>query len=223
MCPSTPQERKHMSKIPYASAIGSIMYVMLCTRPDVSYALSMTSQYQVDPDEGHWVAVKNILKYLRRTKDTFHMYGDEEDLSIKGYTNANFQTDKDDSRSQSGFVFCINGGVVSWKSSKQYTVVDSTIESEYIATSDAAKEVVRIKKFISELWVMPSISNAIDLHCDNNRAFTQAKEPRSHQRSEHILRRYHLIHEIIDRGDVEICRVPTNYNVVDPLTKPLTQ
>ena len=104
-----------MSQIPYASAIGSIMYAMICTRPDLSYALSMTSRYQANPGEGHWIAVKNILKYLRRTKDVFLVYGGEEELSIKGYTDASFQTDKDDSRSQSGFVFRLNGGAVSCK------------------------------------------------------------------------------------------------------------
>ncbi|KAK8988349.1 hypothetical protein V6N11_061107 [Hibiscus sabdariffa] len=107
MCPSTPQEREQMSQIPYASAIGSIMYAMICTRPDLSYALSMTSRYQANPGEGHWTTVKNILKYLRRTKDVFLVYGGKEELGIKGYTKASFQTD-DDSRSQSGFVFCLN-------------------------------------------------------------------------------------------------------------------
>ena len=63
----------------------------------------------------------------------------------------------------------------------------------------------------------------MNLYCDNNGAIAQAKEPRSHQRSKHILRRYHLIREIIERGDVKICRVPTNDNVADPLTKPLPQ
>ena len=62
--PSTTDERDRMSKIPYASALGSIMYAMLCTQPDVSYALSVTSRYQSDPDEGHWTAVKTILKVL---------------------------------------------------------------------------------------------------------------------------------------------------------------
>ncbi|KAK8510716.1 hypothetical protein V6N12_067166 [Hibiscus sabdariffa] len=197
MCPSTPQEREGMSQIPYASTIGSIMYAMICTRPDLSYALSMTSRYQANPGEGHWTAVKNILKYLRRTKDVFLVYGGEEELRIKG--------------------------AVSWKSSKQDTVADSTTEAEYIAASEAAKEAVWIKKFITGLGVIPSISDAVDLYCDNNGAVAQAKEPRSHQRSKHILRRFHLIWEIIDRGDVEICKVHTDDNIVDPLTKPLAQ
>ncbi|KAK8619730.1 hypothetical protein V6N13_136010 [Hibiscus sabdariffa] len=191
MCPSTPQERERMSQIPYASAIGSIMYAMICTQPGLSYALSMTSRYQANPGEGHWTVVKNILKYLRRTKDIFLVYGGEEELRIKGYTDASFQTDKDDSRSQSA--------------------------------SEAAKEAVWIKDFITGLGVIPSISYAVDLYCDNNGAIAQAKEPRSHQRSKHILRRFHLIREIIDREDVEICKVHTDDNIADPLTKPLAQ
>ncbi|KAK8980553.1 hypothetical protein V6N11_074164 [Hibiscus sabdariffa] len=164
---------------------------------DLSYALSMTSRYQANPGEGHWVAVKNILKYLRRTKDVFLVYGGEEQLSIKG--------------------------AVSWKSSKQDTVADSTTEAEYIAASEAAKEAVWIKKFITELGVVPSISDALELYCDNNGAIEQAKEPISHQRSKHILKRFHLIQEIVDRGDVEICKVHTDDNIADPLTKPLSQ
>ncbi|WVZ90219.1 LOW QUALITY PROTEIN: hypothetical protein U9M48_036540 [Paspalum notatum var. saurae] len=210
-CPSTTDEQKRMSEIPYASAIGSIMYAMICTRPDVSFALN-TNHVQVK------IAVKNILKYLRRTKDAFLVFGGEEELVVKGYTDAGFQTDKDDSRSQAGFVFCLNGGAVSWKSSKQDTVADSATEAEYIAASKAAKKAVWIRKFVSELGVVPSALCPLDLYYDN-----MAKEPRSHQKSKHILRRYHLIREIIDRGDVKICKVHTDLNVADPLTKPLPQ
>lgn len=222
-CPSTSDERERMSKIPYASAIGSIMYAMICTRPDVSYALSVTSRYQADPGESHWTAVKNILKYLRRTKDVFLVYGGEEDLVVNGYTDASFQTDKDDFKSQSGFVFTLNGGAVSWKSSKQETIADSTTEAEYIAASEAAKEGVWLRKFIIELGVIPSASSPMDLYCDNSGAIAQAKEPRNHQKSKHVLRRFHLIREIIDRGDLKMCKIHTDLNVADPLTKALPQ
>ena len=84
LCPQTQDERTRMNMIPYAMAIGSIMYTMLCTRLNVSYALSVTSKYQSDPGMGHWVAIKNILKYLRRTKGVFFIYGDE-DLIVEGY------------------------------------------------------------------------------------------------------------------------------------------
>ena len=76
------------------------MYAMLCTRPDVSYALSIMSRYQANPGEQHWATVKTILKYLRRTKDMFLMYGDSSEMKVIGYCDASFQTDRDDSRSQ---------------------------------------------------------------------------------------------------------------------------
>ncbi|PNX87842.1 retrotransposon protein putative Ty1-copia subclass, partial [Trifolium pratense] len=135
-CPKTLEERERMSRVPYASAVGAIMYTMTCTRPDVAYALGVTSRYQANPGEEHWKVVKTILKYLRRTKDQFLIYGNSE-LSLKGYTDASFASDKDDSKSISGYVFTLNGGAISWKSSKQATVADSTTEAEYIAASEA--------------------------------------------------------------------------------------
>ena len=124
-----------------------------------------------------------------RTKEMFIVYGGEEVL-VNGYTDAIFQNDHDDYRSQSGFVFTLNGGVVSWKSSKQDTVADSTTKAEYIAASEATKEAVWMKKFIAELGVMPSASSPVDLDCDNSGAIAQAKEPRAHQKYKHILRRF---------------------------------
>ena len=221
--PKSLDEKDRMSRIPYASTIRSIMYAMICTRHDVSYALSMTSRYQSNPGEGHWTAVKNILKYLKRTKDSFLVYGGADELVVKGYTDSSFQTDKDDSVSQSGFVFCLNGGVVSWKSSKQATVANSTMEAEYIAACEVAKEAVWIRNFIIGLGVVPSIADHIDLYCDNSGAIAQAKEPRSHSRVKHILRKYHLVREINERGDIHTCKVHTNDNVTDLLTKALPQ
>ena len=138
----------------------------------------MTSRFQSDPSECHWIAVKNILKYLRRTKDICLIYGGQEgELVISGYTNAGFKSDLDDFRSQSDFVFCLNGGVVSWRSSKQDTVANSTTKAEYITASDAVKETVRNKILIFKLGVVPSITNPVDVYCDNNGAIAQAKEP----------------------------------------------
>ena len=223
MSPQTEDESVRMMGIPYASAIGSIMYAMLCTRPDIAFAVSATSRYQANPGDGHWKAVKDILKYLRRTKEMFLVYGGEADLKVEGYTDSSFQSDVDDSKSVSGYVFIINGGAVSWKSSKQSTTADSVTEAEYIAASEAAKEAVWMKKFIAELGVVPTIEDPVPLYCDNNGAVAQAKEPRSHQKSKHILRRYHLIQEIVCRGDVKVERVPGTDNVADPFTKVLSR
>ena len=87
-----------MSVIPYASAIGSIMYAMLCIRPNVNLAVSLVGRYQSDPRMEHWTSVKNILKYLKRTKDMFLVYGGDEELVVKCYVDASFDTDPDDSK-----------------------------------------------------------------------------------------------------------------------------
>ena len=145
--------------------------------------------------------MKCILKYLRRTKDLFLVYGEEE-LKLKGYTDSSFQSDPDDSKSTYGFMFTLNIGAISLQSSRQTTTADSTTEAEYIAASDAAKEVVWLKKFITDLGVIPLILDPIHVLCDDNGAIAQTKEPRSHQKSKHILRRFHLIREIIAIGDV---------------------
>ena len=115
LCPQTESEKEQMDRIPYASAVGSVMYAMLCTRPDVSYGLSITSRYQANPGMKHWQVVKMILKYLKRTKELFLVYGGCTELSICGYSDVSFQSNKDDSRSQSGWIFILNGGAVTWK------------------------------------------------------------------------------------------------------------
>ncbi|KAL0463261.1 UNVERIFIED_CONTAM: Retrovirus-related Pol polyprotein from transposon TNT 1-94 [Sesamum latifolium] len=192
--PTTPNELEGMSKIPYISAIGSIMYAM--------------------------TTIKNILKYLKWTKDYFLTYGGDYELCVKGYTDASFQTNKDDYRSQSGYVFILNGGVASWKSFKQNTVADSTTEAEYIAAAKAAKEVVWIKNFISKLGVVPSVASPIEIYCDNNGAIAQAKEPTPHQKSKHVERKIHLIR--VDREDIKVCQIITDENIADSLTKPMS-
>ena len=114
-CPTTAEDREKMKDVPYASAIGSIMYAMLCTRPDVCLAISLVGRYQSNPGVDHWTTVKNILKYLKRTKDMLLIYGGDKELVVNGYVDASFYADPDDSKSQTGYVFLLNGGAVSWQ------------------------------------------------------------------------------------------------------------
>ena len=110
------------------------------------------------------------------------VYQDESLVPI-GYTESDFQSDIESRKSTSGYVFILGGGVVSWRSVKQSSIVDSTMEAEYIATSEAAKEAVWLKNFLIDLEVVPTAQSVITLHCDNSGAVANAKEPRS-QREE---------------------------------------
>ena len=222
-CPVTDDEVDKMSRVPFASAIGSIMYAMTCTRPDVSFALSMVSRYQQNPGESHWTAAKNILKYLRNTKDRFLVYGGQSELRVTGYTDASFQTDRDDCASQSGWVFLLNGGVVAWKSKKQDTVVDSTCESEYIATCEGSKEAIWLKQFIGDLGVVPSIKEPVEMFCDNTAAVELTKKAKDRENTKHIDRKYHFVRKKVQESFVVVSRVASENNPIDPFTKALNK
>ena len=148
------------------------------------------------------------------------VYG-ESDLKLVGFTDSSFQSDHDDSRSVSGYIFTLNGGAICWKSFKQHTVADSVYETEYIAASDAVKEAMWLRKFINKLGVAPSLDGPVLLYCDSTGAIAQAKEPKAHQRTKHILRHFHLIREIVDRGDVDLQKIDGKENLADPFTKAL--
>ncbi|GJS88883.1 retrotransposon protein, putative, ty1-copia subclass [Tanacetum coccineum] len=135
-----------MQNVPYPSAVGSIMYSVRCTYPDVAFAQNITSRFQQNFGDLHWTTVKNILKYLRNTKDMFLVYGGDikRELGISCYTDVGYLTDVDNLRarlSQSGYAFVLNGGAVDWRSAKQNIFATSSAEAEYIAASDASNKV----------------------------------------------------------------------------------
>ncbi|GJR62684.1 retrotransposon protein, putative, ty1-copia subclass [Tanacetum coccineum] len=220
---STPAEKQRMQNIPYASAIGSIMYAVRCTRPDVAFAQNMTSRFQQNPGEEHWTAVKNILKYLRNTKDMFLVYGGnmERELRVSCYTDAGYLTDADNLKSQTGYVFVLNGGAVDWKSTKQSIFATSSTDAEYIAAFDASKEAVWIRKFISGLGIVPTIEEPISMYCDNTGAIAIAKDDGVTKGARHFRAKVHYLRETIKMGDVKIEKIDTDDNLADPFTKAL--
>ncbi|GJU04041.1 retrotransposon protein, putative, ty1-copia subclass [Tanacetum coccineum] len=220
---STPAEKQRMQNIPYASAIGSIMYAVRCTRPDVAFAQNMTSRFQQNPGEEHWTAVKNILKYLRNTKDMFLVYGGnlKRQLRVSCYTDAGYLTDADNLKSQTGYVFVLNGGAVDWKSTKQSIFATSSTDAEYIAAFDASKEAVWIRKFISGLGIVPTIEEPISMYCDNTGAITIAKDDGVTKGARHFRLKFHYLHETIKMGDLKIEKIDTSDNLADPFTKAL--
>jgi hypothetical protein len=157
---------------------------------------------------------------LRRTKDLILIYGGEEHLAVTGYCDASFQTDRDDSKSQTGYMYMLNSGAVCWKSSKQNSTADSTVEAEYMAACKAGKMGVWIREFIDELGVVPSIIDPVELYYDNTGAIANVKDHRSSKRTMHIKRKYHIIRELVENGDIKMCKVGMKSNTIDPLTKP---
>ncbi|GKB87279.1 retrotransposon protein, putative, ty1-copia subclass [Tanacetum coccineum] len=126
-------------------------------------------------------------------------------------------------RSQTGYVFIMNGGAVDWKISKQSTTAVSSMEAEYIVAVEAAMEVIWIHKFIYGLGIILGIDKPIDMYGDNTGAITIADEPSIQKGAKHFRRKYHFICEVIQEGDIRILKVHTDNNLADPLTKPIEE
>ncbi|KAL1194905.1 Retrovirus-related Pol polyprotein from transposon TNT 1-94 [Cardamine amara subsp. amara] len=130
-----------MAQVPYASAVGCLMYAMVCTRPDLAQAVSQVNKYMSNPGRQHWEAVKWILRYLRGKTNYGLMFGDEDwkDKAI-GFVDSNYGGDLDNRKSTIGYVFTLAGRPICWRSILQSIVTISTTEAEYIAMGEAAKE-----------------------------------------------------------------------------------
>ena len=135
-CPKTQEEEEDMSHVPYASAVSSLMYAMVCTKPNIAHAMGVLSRFMLKPGKEHWTIVKQVFRYLCGTSDYGLCYqgrpGLDRVLDIHGFVDANWDGDLDQRRSTSGYVFNLFGGAVSWMSKKQSVVALSTIEAEYM-------------------------------------------------------------------------------------------
>ena len=137
LCHETPKQKEQMKMVPYANAVGSLMYAMLCTRPDISYAVGIVSKYQSNLGEAHWKAVKRILRYLKGMVD-YRLCYQRQDLQLKGYIDADWGGDLDEKKSTSGYVFLLGNGSITWCSKKQMCITLSIMEAEFVAFLVAA-------------------------------------------------------------------------------------
>ncbi|XP_070002703.1 secreted RxLR effector protein 161-like [Nicotiana sylvestris] len=150
MCPKTENEKEDMSRVPYSSVVGSLMYAMMCTRPDICYVVGLVSRYQSNPGRDHWKAVKRIFRYLKGTADYSLCYSGN-DLYLRGYTDADWAGDRNDRKSTSSYAFLLNGGAMSWKSKKQTCIALSTMEAEFVDCASTVQEAVWLKRFFEHL------------------------------------------------------------------------
>ncbi|KAJ0621687.1 putative RNA-directed DNA polymerase [Helianthus annuus] len=135
-----------VSQLEYSRIIGSLMYLMTCTRPDLAYAVSRLSRYTSNPSEDHWKAITRVLKYIRYTRD-YGLHYTRDPAVIEGYTDANWISDIKDHRSTSGYVFTLVGAAIAWKSSKQTVIARSTMESEFVDLDKSGEEAEWLRQF----------------------------------------------------------------------------
>ena len=206
--------------VPYATAIGSLMYAAVGTRPDIAFAVQALSQFNARPSNAHWTAVKHVMRYLKGTKSLGLRFG-AATLDLVGYSDADWAQSLVDRRSTSGYVFTLAGGLVSWSSKKQPTVALSTMEAEYIALAHAAKEAIWLRALLTELGHAPT--GATPIFSDNQAAIAFAHDNQFHARAKHIDIRHHFIRERIDAADISVAYCASEDNCADILTKALAR
>ncbi|KAG8473470.1 hypothetical protein CXB51_035763 [Gossypium anomalum] len=156
LSPQSDDKIEYMSHIPYSSAVGSLMYAMVCSRPDLSYAVSAISRYMTVPGKEHWKVVQWVLRYLRGTTDVCLQFGRTKD-GVIGYVDANFARELNKRRSLTGYVFTIGGCAISWKATLQTTVALSTTEAEYMAIIEAFKPLRGFMEEVENLFAMKNL------------------------------------------------------------------
>nr|AAT44282.1 putative polyprotein [Oryza sativa Japonica Group] len=172
LCPLSDYDIEYMSRVPYSSAVGSLMYAMVCCRPDLSHALSVVNRYMANPGKEHWKAVQWIFRYLRGTSSACLQFERSRD-GLVGYVDSDFAGDLDRRRSITGYVFTIGGCAVSWKASLQATVALSTTEAEYMAIFEACKEAIWLRGLYTELC---GVTSCINIFCDSQSAIYLTKD-----------------------------------------------
>ena len=220
-CPQSDIEKAQMKNIPYASALGSIMYAQVCTRPDIAFATGLLGRYQSNPGHDHWVAAKKVMRYLKRTKDYMLIYKHVQDLQLVGYSDSDFAGCQDEKKSTTGYIFKLAGGAVSWKSEKQKLIASSTMQAEFVACFSATTQAIWLRNLIKELTVFDFVDRPIQLYCDSNSAVLFINNNRGLKGSKHMEVKYLTIKEKVQNGDVAVEHISTDDMIADPLTKGL--
>ncbi|KAA0049695.1 Retrovirus-related Pol polyprotein from transposon TNT 1-94 [Cucumis melo var. makuwa] len=210
-----------VSQPEYAKIIGSVMYLMNYTRPDIAYAVSRLSRYTHNPDRYHWDVLRHLLRYLKGTID-YCLYFNKFPAVLEGYCDANWVTDNDEVNSTSGYVFLLGGGAISWKSTKQTCIARSTMESEFIALELAGQEAEWIKNLLGDvpLW---GTYVPVSIQCDSQAAICTAKNSVYNGKSRHIRLKHAVVKQLLKKGTISFKFVRSEKNLADPLTKGLTR
>ena len=187
-----------MSKVPYSNAVGSLMYAMVCTRPDISHAVGTVSRYMHNLGQEHWQAVKWILRYIQITLNVGLILEKDDMIGqhVVGYCDSDYTCDLDKRKSTIGYVFTLAKAPVSWKSTLQSTMALSTTEVEYMTITEAVKEAIWLQGLFDDLGVG---QKQVTVFCDSQSAIHLAKNQVYHAQTKYIDVRYHFVPESLKK------------------------
>ena len=201
----------------YSELVGSLLYLSVCTRPDIAQAVGVLARHMARPSMEHWTAAKAVLRYIAGNPNQGIIFR-KSGTTLEGYCDADYAGDLDTRRSTTGFVFILSGGAISWSSKLQPTVAVSTTEAEYMASAQAVKEALWLKKL---MWDFGIQTGAIKIYSDSQGAIKLLKHPIASIKSKHIDVIHHFARERVSRREVVFEYCNTDAMIADCFTKPL--
>jgi hypothetical protein len=202
----------------FRSLVGGLLYIAVCTRPDIAFAVSQLARAVTTPTSADSQAAKRVLRYLKSHPDGI-TFRPQPLLCLTGYADASYAADPHTRRSTTGYVFFVAGGAVAWRSKLQSVVAMSTTEAEYIAACHAALEAVPLRELLANLDF--PMTEATIIYEDNQAALQLSVDPIAQQRTKHIAVRYHKIRELVAQRIIDMVSISTQEQVADLLTKAL--
>ncbi len=205
----------------YRGIVGSLLYLVSCTRPDLTVAVNQLSRCMKAPRQDHLTAARHVLKYLRKTADLALCYGGQGETELHGYADATWHSDKRSGRSVSGYAFLLHGGAVAWKCRLQPTVALSSAEAEYFALCEAAKQLLYLRNLLADMGL--PCDGPTTVYEDNQPCIHIATNAVTSPRTKHIALRWHFVREVIGQGDMRVEYRATTQQAADLLTKILAK
>ena len=215
------QAYEHQSPRKYREIIGSLIYAMACTRPDLCWIVTKLSQHLDNPTEADWVMVKHVLRYLKGTLDLkLHYKKSSSGLCLSGWSDSDWGSSVEDRRSTTGYLFYLNpeGPPISWNSKKQATVALSSCEAEYMALAASVQECLFLHMLLKDFL---DGQESVEIKADNQGAMGLASKRVTEKRSKHIDIRFHFIREKVENGFISLTHVASEENIADIMTKPV--
>ncbi|GJP86547.1 hypothetical protein CLOP_g16558, partial [Closterium sp. NIES-67] len=216
----TPLTSPSSSSHPYAELIGSLMYAMVSTRPDLAYPISVLARFvgTGKHDAAHWQAAKRVLRYLRGTKDYVLTLGGPSPPLLTGYSDSSWADSRPDRRSSQGYGFSLGSGLISWRSTRSSSIALSFCEAELYAATMAAQEARWLTFLLEELGAPQRCPT---IWCDNASTIHLTKDAVFHGRSKHIELRHYFIRELVQGGHLQLGKIDSAANLADIFTKAL--
>jgi len=211
---------KPARNVPYRQVIGSLMWLMVGSRPDLAYAIGRLAQHSQSPTEYHWIAIKRVLRYINGTKNHGILYDRSLPINLKGYSDSDWAGCRNSRKSTSGYIFLVAGGAVSWRSKRQTCVALSSCEAEYVAMCLATRESIWLSRLLCDLRNQDQPKIAA-LGVDNDGSIDTAQNTAINQRNKHIDLQYHFVRDAVQSKRIRLEQCDSQNQMADPMTKPL--